>query len=207
MRKQHPLARRPKWQVFATASFSFGVFAILLGVFPFYSPQALLAGLVLAGTGIVAGMWNLVAYSRYSRLATALVWSLMVLLLGARSLSMTLDPWWLWAVPLVGVYVAAWTLPATRPGTSELIWREQMAPRTRLGRGCLAMAIAAAPIAAALGASVGIFGGRFGTDDLVFAVVGVLALMGASAIAFSTSYQLRSDRPVASGPSSKPQEL
>ena len=190
MEKRHPLARRPMWQVLAIAGFSFGVFGLLLGIFPAYSPLALLIGVLIAVVGLLAAMWNLRAYSRSSRLATAIAWSLMVILLAARSLALVIDPWWLWAVPLAALYFIAWALPAIRPGTSALLWREQTAPRTQLGRGCLALAIAMAPIAGALGASVGIFGSRFGMDGVVTLAVGGLALMGALAISFSTSYQV-----------------
>jgi len=132
MEKRHPLARRPMWQVLAIAGFSFGVFGLLLGIFPAYSPLALLIGVLIAVVGLLAAMWNLRAYSRSSRLATALAWSLMVILLAARSLALVIDPWWLWAVPLAALYFIAWALPAIRPGASALLWREQTAPRTQL---------------------------------------------------------------------------
>lgn len=190
-RATHPLARWPLWKASAVAMFSFGLFGLVIGFFPGYSPVALSAGATLAALGVGASLWNWKTFSWHARFLTAVAWSLMLLLIAARSWMTLVTPPWLVAVPLVGVYLLSWALPIVAPATADFLWREQTTPETRVGRVILGLTVGVAPMAAALGASIGMFGHRLGDRDLVVLVAGILGLIATYAVSFAFSFQLR----------------
>jgi hypothetical protein len=195
--RRHPYSLWRWWQVAGTGVFVFGGFGLLVGLLPEYSPAALAAGLSLAVLGTLAGIWNWRAYSHRSRLVTALVWCLQFLLIAVRAWVVLNVPLWAWLPALLMVFVAAWTLPFLQPRLSGVFWREQTAPRSRAGRGCLVLALMVTPIAGVLGGSFGMIGSRLGQTTLVWLLVGVLGAISAVAISFSTAYQLWADRRLA----------
>ena len=192
---KHPLSDRSWWQVGAIAAFSFGLLGTLIGLLPTYSSSALAVGLSLATVATAASLWNWRTYAWAARSATSMILSLMIFLLASRSLASVLGPMWMSVLLLLLVYLVSWLLPIVAPRLSARIWREQMTPQTRLGRGCLALSIAVAPVAGVLGASVGLFGHRFGQGDAIYLVGGLLAWVGALGISFAASHQLWPERP------------
>lgn len=195
---RHPYARWHWWQAAGMGLLAFGGFGLLLTFLPEFAPAAAAAGLALALAGTLAGLWNWQTFSWGARLATASVLALELLLIGIRAWAALDTSWWLWLPTLLVVVLAAWALPVVRPRLSAVLWREQVAPRTRAGRGCLALALAVAPIAGVLGGGLGMYGSRFGQTDLVWLALGTLGTMSAVGISFSTAHQLWPERPWAS---------
>jgi hypothetical protein len=101
----------------------------------------------------------------------------------------------LWITLLVGLYVLAWALPAIEPKISALLFREQFAPETRLGRGCLALALAVGGAAAGTGATLGMYGSRYGQENLVFLAIGALLTFGVLAWSQAVAHDMWPKRP------------
>jgi len=175
-RGKNPLSSNdwPIWKVLILVPIPLGGFAALLAIVPSYSPQALAVGIGLTVVGLVAAVWVVIARSWWG--AMVFINSMLLLMLGMaiRAWANLIPQVWVWLVPLVAAYVLAWALPAINPKLSARLLREQMAPETRWGRGCLTLALALGPAAGALGASVGMYGSRFGQGTTVIIAIAVL---------------------------------
>lgn len=172
-----------------------GMGFVLAAVPPPFSPWGVRLGVLLGSVALLGWIWNWRAYGWWSRLSLAAAFSLLVLAMGMRGLHFVLPDFWVWAAPLQAAYLLAWVLPATSPGLSRLIYREQVAPRSRLGRGCLSIALAVGGTAGALGASLGMFGSRFEETSAVGWVIGVIGSAVAVGIASVNAWELWRDRP------------
>jgi len=64
-----------------------------------------------------------------------------------------------------------------------------------VGRAVLGLALAVGPSAGVIGASVGMFGSRFGETDSVILVIAALSSAVAIGFAFAFAYQVWPDRP------------
>lgn len=102
---------------------------------------------------------------------------------------------WVWLVPILAAYLLAWMLPALKPRLSALLWQEQMAPETRIGRAVLAISLSLAPVAGVLGASMGMFASRLGEISASLIIGGTLMTMSSIGFAFAAAYQLWPERP------------
>ena len=84
----------------------------------------------------------------------------------------------------------AWIFPALKPTLSSFLWREQTAPQTRLGQALLTTVITIVPVAGVLGASIGMYGSRFGETTFVLLVAASLGSVVSIGFAFAAAYQL-----------------
>jgi hypothetical protein len=115
--------------------------------------------------------------------------------MGTRAITSLSRDGWPWVIPGVIGYLSALSLPALGPGISALVWRELMAPQTRIGRAAMAVGLSLLPIAGVLGASTGLSARRLGIARPVMVIAAILALSGAIIWVFSVSHQLWPERP------------
>jgi len=164
----------PWWQAALLLPFGLGIFGALLAVVPTYSPSALLAAVGATLIGTIAGAWGITKANWWAGVVFFNSWLLLILGLAIRAWASLIPQVWVWLVPLVAAYLLAWALPAISPKLSARLLREQFAPETRWGRGCLTLFLVVGPAAGALGASVGMYGTRFGQSSAVMLVMAVL---------------------------------
>jgi hypothetical protein len=70
-------------------------------------------------------------------------------------------------------------IPVPDPKLSALLWKEQTAPETRIGKGCMRIFIRFSPIFKTLGPILGIYGSKCGYDDIVHLVAGTILTLSA----------------------------
>lgn len=132
--------------------------------------------------------WALLFYTQIT--------SLQVLSLAAVGLAHARGFSLVWLLPVALVYLLATGLPPISSRFSAALWRELTTPTTRLGRGCLALGLAALPVAGVVGGVWGLWARRLHMTDLVFLVgMGGLGTLAATLAGFSFSYQLWVWRP------------
>lgn len=199
--RKHALAAWAWWQVLLASLLAFGLVGALPGLIPPISLPFIRLGLVMSLMAVVAAMANWWSYNWWARLALGVMVTLQFLAIGARAWSILVGLEWWWIVPAIGAYAVARALPLLRPGISSVLWREQVAPETRIGRLLLAIALGIGPSAGVIGASIGMFGSRAGELNAVFLVGGTLSATGSIGLAFALSYQLWPERPWGAIPS------
>jgi len=185
----------PLWKTVTLAPLALGAFAALVGIVPSYSPQALAVGIGLTVVGVVAAAWISISPSWWAAMVFINAWLLLMLGLAIRAWATLIPQVWVWLVPLVAAYLLAWALPAISPKLSARLLREQFAPETRWGRGCLTLFLVVGPAAGALGASVGMYGSRFGQGTAVMLVMAVLSSAVAVGFAQAVAQQVWPKRP------------
>lgn len=193
--KRHPNSHWRWWQALLASTFGLGIFGVLIGIVPPFSFDALKIGLILAAIGIVAGIWNWWNYDWWARLLMGGIWTMMITAITARAWMGVVPATEMWLVPLLCAFILGWALPAISPSLSKFLWQEQTTPQTRAGRALLAIGISVAPSAGVIGASIGMFGSRFGDIEGVLLFGAVLGTIGAVVIPFTISYQLWPERP------------
>ncbi len=185
----------PMWQLIGIALGTFGGLGGLLTVTPSYSPIALAIAIVLGVSGATALLLGAGRSSWWHQVVVAN--SLFLLLLGfvIRAWNEVIPALGVWLVLLLGLYVLAWTLPAIEPKLSALLFREQLDPKTRLGRGCLVVALAIGPAAGGLGATFGLYGSRYGQEKLGYLAIGCLGTVGVLAWSQIAAHEVWPKRP------------
>ena len=193
--RRHPLARRPWWQVLPLAVFTYGLLGALIWLYPNPESGGLAAGAILVAIAIPVALWNWRTYAWWSRASLGILSSLFFFILGSRIVLTLSEPDWLWLLPCVAGYALAVTIPVFNPGLSNLIWRELVTPRTRLGRVAMALGLSLLPISGVLGASIGLFARRLGTLRPAMGIGAALVLSAAIIWAFAVSHQFWPERP------------
>ena len=202
--KRHPAARWAWWQMLAASTIVAGSFGAMLGVLPPISAAAIRLGLIFSALVVIAAMWNWWTYSWWTRFAVQALVTIQFLAIASRGWILAMGITWIWLVPVFSAYLLAWAMPVLNPRLSAILWREQMTPQTRVGRIVLGLALAIGPSAGVLGASLGMYGNRFGQASAVVAVGSALASFVAIQLAFVISYQLWPERPWAKDKATKP---
>lgn len=199
----------PLWKVVGAGLFLYGAMAgFLVGTLflpPAIPSRTLLIAipLTIIPLGLILTLWSWRTFTYHSRIAASLIIGLTVLLAGVRSWAAILSGFWFWFVTGLTslAFIVAWALPAISYSTSHAIWREQFAPRTRLGRGILKWTLLIGlGGGGALGAGVGMSLARSGALGTVHLLLGALSSALAVFFAQSTSHQLWPDSPWASNP-------
>jgi hypothetical protein len=158
------------------------------------SPTAIALGAAVAVICGGVAIWNWARYTWWSRVAAVATFSLVFLIVAARGFAYLPASPWLWGTPLLAAYALAWVLPAIGPQIAELLYWEQLAPRTRLGRGCLGIGLGLAGSAGAIGAGLGLFSSRFGDLAVGYLIASTLSAIGAIDVAFVNAWELYSER-------------
>ena len=195
MRAPLPAENMPLWKLIGLWFISQGSFVAMLTFIPDYHPIALSLGLVLVFTGLITFIC-----SRQTRDWRAVVvfqntWPLLIFAMGARSLISQLPNGWIWITLLLACYILAWLIPAIDPKLSALLWREQTAPETRLGKGCMGFFMKFSPSIMALGPISGIYLSRHGYDNVFFLVFGISMCLLSIILGQLISHQLWPKRP------------
>lgn len=190
---KHPHADWPWWKIAGVALFSFSGFGFIFASIPPISLCMFILGGISALLATIIAIWDWKVHTWISQLCLTSLWTLQLLTTGIRA--------WVFALPIIFVYpmvvgyLFAWTLPALYPEISKVLWREQTAPETRLGKILLGLSISLAPVAGALGASLGMFTSRFQGSNGLYLVVGPSFIILSIVFAFAFAYQLWPDRP------------
>jgi len=167
----------PWWVGGGLALFVFGSFGALLALVPDYSPGALRVGVALMVAGVVVGSWGTQTKSWWSQMASVNLLMLSFLSLGIRFLAAVVPGTWVWLPLVLMGYLLALALPLVHPRLSEKLAREQIAPQTRFGRGCLAFSAAMLPAAGLSGYWLYEFSKRAGRQELAYVLGGVLGFV------------------------------
>ena len=181
--KPPPAADWPWWKLSGAVLLVLSGFAVGFVLVPFPSSVALwIAGTLIVLTAAVA-VRSMPSNPWWAQVTYMNAWLLLILGIGVRNWAAVIPVSWLWVVPMIGGYVAAWTLPIIRPKFATMLAREQVDPKTRLGQGCLTMALIVFPVAAAIGPSFGLFAPRWGLQNelhVFIAVISTLVAVGGS---------------------------
>ncbi len=95
-----------------------------------------------------------------------------------------------WVIVLLIPYALAWLLPHIQPTISTIMFREQMAPQTKLGKGCLRIALVGLPTIGSTAALTGLYFSRINEENTISLVAGLLLVYSALAGAQAISHQL-----------------
>lgn len=189
----HPNAHWPWWKIAGSTLLGFSIFGAILALIPPVRTLTFILGLSSVVIAVPIGIWNWKSYSWLSRLLFSFLWTIQLLGIGIKTWIYNLPE--IWVYPLSLIYVLAWILPGLIPKFSEILWREQTAPQTKIGKYILGAAISLAPVAGAVGASLGIFTSRFNGLGKTYLIAGPLFITLAIAISFFFSHQIWSDLP------------
>lgn len=193
MNRRHPNADWPWWKIAGAGLIGFGTFGLIITFMPPRTGFSHIFGITSIFFAVSIGIWNWKVYSWASRTTLSVLWSIQFLTIGFRSWTQVYPTFWLY--PMVGVYILAWILPAFYPSLARFLWREQTAPKTKIGRIILGLSLIMVPIAGVLGTSIGMFKARFEGIMGTYLIAGPLSFVAAIGMAFSFSYQLWPDRP------------
>ena len=185
----------PWWKAAAIALFTLGGFGAVLTVIPPYSSSAMKVAIGLTLVGTVGAVWGISKANWWGGIVLLNSWFLLILGFTIRAWALVIPQVWIWLVPLVAAYLLAWALPAISPKLSARLLREQFAPETRWGRGCLTLFLVVGPAAGTLGASVGMYGSRFGQGNAVMLVIAVPSSAVAVGFAQAAAEQVWPRRP------------
>jgi len=202
--RRNPASNWPWWKALLGSAIGFGVWGVLPGLLPPISTLAIRLGLLGSFATIFASMWAWRTYNWWARLVAPALWTILILAIAARGWMLVMGISWIWLVPMLSAYLLAWTMPALNARLSVVLWREQTTPRTRAGRALLVLALAFGPSAGVIGASVGMFGSRFGETESAILAIAALSSAVAIGFAFAISFQLWPERPWAKDPTPKP---
>ena len=202
------MAGWPLWKAVGMGIVLYGLMASFLAVAfllpPMISHRATLIALSFSvlPVGVLFSVWSWRSFTYYPRLGGSLIVASVVLAVGIRSWVAILAGSWAWLVVgiLVIAFAVAWAMPAISGSLSETLWREQIAPQTRLGRSVMKWALAVGlGGGGALGAGLGLSFSRAGDYGTVHLLIAILSSVIAVFLGQSLSQQLWPDRPWAKG--------
>ena len=202
------MAGWPLWKAVGMGIVLYGLMASFLAASlllpPMISHRATLIALSFSvlPVGVLFSVWSWRSFSYYPRLGSSLIVASVVLAVGIRSWVAILGGSWAWLVVgiLVIAFAVAWAMPAISGPLSETLWREQIAPQTRLGRSVMKWALAVGlGGGGALGAGLGLSFSRAGDYGTVHLLIAILSSVIAVFLGQSLSQQLWPDRPWAKG--------
>lgn len=193
--KPLPAEQWSLWKLLLLPLVSHGAIAALTALYPTYSSTALALGFFLTAVGILGFVLTGRSRSWWGRVAYFNSLLLLIMAFGVRAWLMVAGTVWPWMTILTAAYVLAWIVPILNPKLSEFLWKEQIAPETKLGQGVMNFSIRFLPLAGAIGASIGMYGSRSGHDDFVALIIGFGSSIVSIGLAQAFSHQLWQDNP------------
>ena len=190
-----PIEAWPLWKLVGLILISSGALAIMLTFIPYYHSTALILGIILLVTGVISFIYTIRKKNWWAGVVFQNTWPLLFFAMGARSLISQLPNGWIWIALLLACYILAWLIPVLDPKLSALIWREQTAPETRIGKGCMGFFLKFSPTIMALGPIGGIYLSRHGYDNIFFLIFGIGMCLLAIILGQLISHQLWPKRP------------
>jgi len=203
----------PLWKAVGMGIVLYGLLASFLVVAFLLPPEISSRGTLIAlsvavvPVGVLFSVWSWRSFTYYPRLGGSLIVASVVLIVGIRSWIAILTGSWIRFVVglLVIAFAAAWAMPAISGSLSETLWREQIAPETRLGRSVMKWALAVGlGGGGALGAGLGLSFSRAGDYGTVHLLIAILSSAIAVFLGQSLSQQLWPARPWAQGTEAEP---
>ena len=198
-----PLETWPMWKVVGASLVMHGGLAVLL-VFssltpPLFVPdQIRLVSAVLVGFGLVCSIWSRANHSWWPRLGVGLVVWAFLLGIALRSWAAVASGSLLALATILTTVLAisAWALPTISYSISTRIWREQSAPRSRVGRAILHWGLGVGiGGAGVLGATIGMGMARSGGASIVYLFAGIGMTVVAFLMAQGYSHRMWEERP------------
>jgi hypothetical protein len=95
-----------------------------------------------------------------------------------------------WLLVFLAMYVLAWLLPYSKHALSTILLREQMTPQTKLGKGCVSIAIGGLPTIGSIAALTGLYASRSGDEDFVYLIISIVSIAAALAGSQAFSHQI-----------------
>lgn len=178
------------WTLLIVFLGGFGVFGILLGFIPYYSPEALYIGIFLTILITAMGLWSWNSSNLTPNILLLLVFTIQLLGIGIRFWIIAYNGIFPWLPILGSGFILAWVFPILLPELSVILWREQTAPQTKVGKILLSAIFSLAPIAGVLGASGGMYSSRLGNDKLTDIAIAILFTFVAIGLSFTFAYQI-----------------
>lgn len=185
----------PTWKVLLLVVPIFGVLGALVGLLPTYAPEAMALGMGMALVVILATPIGVKTKSWYTQVLYIGIWCGMFVAIGARHWAALLPNPWVWYLLHLFLYATMWALPGLSPRLSAFLEREQRYPETELGLGCFRIFMVIGPAAGILGASIAMYGPRFGLDNWVTLFVAVASTAGGLGLLQYFTHHLWQDRP------------
>ena len=195
LRTPLPAENMQLWKLLGIYIFSYGAFVAMLTFIPDYHPIALVIGIILFITGLIAFICIRKTSDWRAVVVVQNIWPLLIFAIGARGLISQLSNGWIWISLLLVCYILAWLIPVLDPKLSALLWREQTAPETRLGKGCIGVFIKFSPTIMALGPISGIYLSRHGYYNVCVFIIGILFCPLAIVMGQLISHQIWPKRP------------
>lgn len=193
--KPSPASTWPLWKVVALGLAGYGpmsgfLYASLQMPPPIPAGASAAASILIVVLGVGFSVWSARAPGWIPRTGGGILIALLFLGVGLRFWAMVATGPWLWLVTLLfmALFVLAWFLPAISGSLSAMIWREQVAPQSQIGRKVsrtlLALGLGGAGV---VGASSGMALARTGAAGIAYllvalgmSIVGVLIAQGFS---------------------------
>ena len=189
--RQLPVHRWPLWKAIGVAILIYLPFCtVLLLIPPPMSDSAWFIASVLVVGGSLAVLWGRWGDPRISEVGASFILTLALLAIGLRAWLAWATVSWVWISVIVALFLLAWIVPAIAPDLSRWLWREQVAPETRVGRRLLALSLGILPAVGVISATAGLLLARTGEVRLGWLLVAILATASAIAWGQSTSHQL-----------------
>jgi len=188
--------RNTTWGRFLLLSFGMllvlGIFsAMLILVTPSsISPTAIWVGVlhtILGPVSAIIGYWK---KSLWGVLILIHSWMFIIYATGLRALNAVYPIPIGWLLVFLLMYALAWLLPYIKPALSSSLLREQMAPQTKLGKGCMIIALGGLPTIGSIAALAGLHLSRSGEENWIYIIVSVLFIISALAGAQAFSHQI-----------------
>ncbi len=117
-------------------------------------------------------------------------WMFILYAIGLRALNAVYPIPMGWLLVFLVTYALAWLLPYIRPKLSSILLREQMAPQTKLGKGCMSIALGGLPTIGSIAAVIGLHTSRSGEENAVYLIMGILGILTALAGTQAFSHQI-----------------
>jgi hypothetical protein len=188
--------RNTTWGKFLLLSFGMlivlGIFtAILVLITPDrISTTAIWVGVfhtILGPVSAIIGYWK---KTLWGILISIHSWMFIIYAIGLRALNAIYPIPMGWLLVFLAMYALAWLLPYLRPALSSIILREQMSPQTKLGKGCMSIALGGLPTIGSIAAVIGLHASRSGEENFIFLIMGIIGILTALAGAQAFSHQI-----------------
>jgi len=190
-----PIEDWPLWKLVGLILISNGALAIMLTFIPYYHSTALIFGIILLVTGMISFIYTIRKKNWWAGVVFQNTWPLLFFAMGARSLISQLPNGWIWITLLLACYILAWLIPVLDPKLSALLWREQTAPETRLGKGYMGVFMKFSPTIIALGPISGIYLSRHGYYNVGVLIFGIFSCLISIVLGQLISHQIWPKRP------------
>ncbi len=188
-----PVRNMPLWKVLIVML----SYCIILGVFslmPIFISNGSIIAIIVAVSHPLMGAIAVLLSARtkivWARFLGGHSWMFIIYATGLFALNAAYPIPMGWLLVFLVMYALAWLLPYLRPALSSIILREQMAPETKLGKGCMSIALGGLPTIGSIAAVIGLHASRSGEENVVYLIMGIIGILTALAGSQAFSHQI-----------------